>query len=142
MPAGRQFVEDDPEREDIGGGGCSFSSSLLWRHIAHGSQQRAWIGRQARLDFILGAGFRGNACQAEIQHLDISIAANHDIFRLDIAVHDTGGVSHGQSPRDLATDVKQFLDRDTGSYKETEGLAFDKLHGDVTARWRYRLHRK
>jgi hypothetical protein len=43
------------------------------------------------------------------------------------------GVSDGQSPRDLATDVKQFLYRDAGSGEGTEGLAFDELHGDVTA---------
>ena len=56
------------------------------------------------------------------------------------AVTELSAYSHGLhnrfwnlSPRDLAADVKQFLDRDTGSYEGTEGLAFDKLHGDVTA---------
>src|SRR5580700_12002609 len=75
MAAGREFVENYPEREDIGGRGGGFSSPLLGRHIAHGAQQRAWIGCRTRLGFIVGAGCCGNARQAEIQHLDVSIAA-------------------------------------------------------------------
>src|SRR5580658_390431 len=91
------------------------------------------MGRQARLGFVAGAGCSWHARQAEIQHLDVSVGADHDIFRLDVAVHDTGGVGDGQGLRDLAADVKQFLDGQTGVGQGTEGMAFNKLHRDVTA---------
>jgi hypothetical protein len=51
------------------------------------------------------------ACQTEIQHLNVSVVAHHDVFRFDITVDDIVGVRRGQGLCDLSPDLYDPGDR-------------------------------
>ena len=43
--------------------------------------------------------------QAEVEHLHVAVGPDHDVLRLDVAVHDAGGMRGAERPRHLAADV-------------------------------------
>jgi hypothetical protein len=50
----------------------------------------------------------GELGQPKIQHLHITVAAHHDVFGLDISMHDAGGVGRRQRASYLNGDIKRF----------------------------------
>ena len=93
-----QFIEHDSKTENIRSRVRPLPAGLFGRHIIGGSHHRTRI----RLDMCLRFGFRigfANAralfdefCQTKIQNLNDAIAADHNVFRLDVAVNDPGHV--------------------------------------------------
>ena len=51
----------------------------------------------------------GEACDAEVHHLDGAICQQHDVLRLDVAVNDALGVGVLQSTQNLGGKVHGLL---------------------------------
>ena len=49
--------------------------------------------------------------EAEVEHLHVAVGADHDVFGLDVAVDDAGGVRRGQRARHLPPDVNRRRER-------------------------------
>src|SRR5678810_965244 len=68
--------------------------------------------------------------QTEIEDLHITIAAEHDVFRLDIAMDDTRRVRRGQRTSDLTHQSGRFRWEQGPIGDGAQSLAFDELHDD------------
>ena len=68
--------------------------------------------------------------QAEVQHLDDAVAADDDILRLDVSVHDAIGVRGRQRTRDLDRHMEDFGRRGRRPHSFPQGRAVDELCGD------------
>ncbi len=134
--AGRHFVEDRPQRELVGAEVERPAARLLGRHVADGPHDRA--GPRRRRDvgdlFILGLQ---ELRQAEVEDLDDAVLRDHDVFGLQVAVDDPGGVRLGEPVGDLVRDVEQPLGRQrTALHHFPQGLPVHQLHRDVDRRVR------
>ena len=87
-----------------------------------------------------GGRFRGGLCplarvalkgagEAEIHDLDEPFPRDHDVGRLQVAVHDSGVVGRGEPVGDLAGEIEE-LARGQGPLRDqlAQGLAFHELH--------------
>ena len=65
----------------------------------------------------------------------MTVRPQHDVFRLDVAVHDSAGVRRGQSIRDLPGDLHGLRDFDRAAIEpRTQRLSLDELgHDERTA---------
>ena len=86
----------------------------------------------------LSMGFFGrrHAGQAEIEHLDVPIAPDHDVLGLDVPMHDPVRVCGGERAGDLAADVDDGVERQAGlcAQARAKRLAVDQfLHHVVPA---------
>ena len=97
------FAEHDPEREDVAADIGGRALDLFRRHVSW----RAGDERGDGLEVVEGDGravrWGGGPqpCQAEIEHLDVAVAPDHHVLRLDVAVHDPLVVGGGKRARDL-----------------------------------------
>ena len=87
--AREELVEDDPERVDVGRGGRLVAAGLLRAEVVDGAERRAREGH-------LGLGNRPG--DAEIGHLDVPIAVDHDVAGLDVAMDDPGAGARRAGP--------------------------------------------
>ncbi len=106
------------------------TEGLLGRHVVERAEHDSHF-RERSL-----AGFGRELRHAEIEDLDeIRVAVffdEHDIFRLEVAVHDVPRVRSGEASRDLARDVQgapnlERAPRDLGA----QILSFDELEREV-----------
>ena len=96
---GQQLVEDDPGRVEVRRLVDGGAARLLGGEVLRRADDRARLGHLAR-----GAGAR----DAEVHHLDATLAVDDHVVRLDVAVHDPVPVREAQRREDLA----RVVDRD------------------------------
>ena len=80
------------------------ASHLLRRHVAHGPEHssRICVARQRRRRGVLGrTSKRRLARQAEVEDLDLAVAGQEQVVRLEVAMDDAFVVGGGQALGDL-----------------------------------------
>ena len=85
---GEHFVEDDPERPDVGPAVDLISPGLLRRHVGDRPERRP-APRQRQTAPELG--------QTEVHDLGPALRGDHDVGALDVPVHDTFLMGHLQT---------------------------------------------
>ena len=95
LPARQHLEEHDAKRPQIGAR-IRLAADLLGRHVRHRPEKRTG-GAEA-----LVARFR----QPEVQDFHRPVREQHDVARLQVPMHDAGGVRALQPPRDLPRDVE------------------------------------
>src|SRR5687768_5638208 len=140
------LIKHDPQTEYVATRVNRLPLSLLWRHIASGSEYGPRIrvtNRHCHRFRISCGGFSlGEFSQPEIQNLDEpipdkTIFPQHDVLRLYISVDNTRGMCRFQSHGDLNRNPKRFIyfHRITPQTL-SEGLAFDELCSNIESRVR------
>jgi len=136
-PAGEELVEDAARGIDVGAGVDPRSRDLLWRHVGRGAHD------QARRRTRPGLGLRSPrlarpehwASEAEVEDLEPAVGGQHQVRRLDVAVHDAPGVRRAERIRHLCAEAQDILDRQrTATEPLRERLPLDQLLGDVERR--------
>ena len=130
--ARQQFVQQDPEAEDIGPMIDLRAARLLGRHVGRRAE------RHPRLGHVPGAchGPVAAECvhkfrQTEVDDLRVSLFGQHHVGRLQVAVHDADLVRARETFGDLDGDVKGSGRRQrTARDDVAERLAPHQLHGD------------
>ena len=70
--------------------------------------------------------------QAEVEDLYPAVLGEHDVFRLQVAVDDSGGVGGGEAVGNLRRDVEQLAGRNgLAGEQGTERFALDEFADDV-----------
>ena len=85
MLAGRQLPREHAEGEDVGARVDFAAAQLLGRHVARRAERDARLGQPRHRRRI---GLRLPAGQAEVEHLDLAVAAADHVLRFQIAVDD------------------------------------------------------
>jgi len=134
-PAGGHLVEQRPEGEDVAARVGLLALELLGRHVVHGPDDRA-VGGQGRGERqgaeALGFSLRdGQLGQPEVQQLG-ALARDHDVARLEVAVHQAPAVGGVQGVGDLDRVPHHVGGRDrTPDQPRGQGLALEMLHHQV-----------
>ena len=108
--SGEHFVKHGAEAENVGAWVDGFGSHLFGRHVSgrakHGARlgERHGCGVFARCSWSLFS-------QPEIEDLHLARARDHDIFGLEIAVHDPECVRRSHAIRNLAGEIDGFAHR-------------------------------
>ena len=113
--AGRHLVEDQAQRELIRRK-SSGATRLLGAHVRHGADQpaRFCLRRyRTRAVTVLRPLKPRWPREAEIEDLGAPGAGHHDVFRLQIAMHDARGVGLGQAVGNLRAEIEKRF-RGTG----------------------------
>jgi hypothetical protein len=78
-------------------------------------------------------GVRGRPGDAEVGHLHGAVGSDQQVGRLDVAVHDPGGVRGGQPGGDLTQQVQRPLRRQPALARQhrRQRLAVHQLHDQV-----------
>ena len=120
---GQHLVEDDPERVEVGALVDRRAPRLLGREVLRGADDRADLGH------LRGAGPR----DAEVGHLDVPVAADDHVVRLDVAVDDVVAVRLGERAEDLAgeLDRRQRRRRALADEQLLQRRPVEVLHRDV-----------
>src|SRR2546428_5123437 len=88
-------------------------------------------GRRFRLATLAG----NQLGQAEVQHLNDAILAQHDVLRLDVTMDDSGLMRRGQRRCDLRGETEQFTHRHWRlNHALSQGFALDEFRGDELMR--------
>ena len=132
---GHGLVEQATEGEDVRSMVDPLALHLFGRHIADGPHDRSFgrllPGHGRNLSTTLFGQGLGQLGEAEIQHLGIAVAGDHDVVGLEIAVDDALGVGLGEPLRRLAEPTEQVLGRGLVDMDlSLERRAVDALHGD------------
>ena len=91
--AGQHFVEHCTGREDVAACVGNLSSHLLRRHVTDRSQHLSGSGlRSPRVGWVgVTGGFgRCELGQSEVENLHPPVFGQEDVFRLQVAMHDSG----------------------------------------------------
>ena len=75
--------------------------------------------------------WRDELGEAEIHDLHHAVGSHDDIFRFDVAVHDTRAMRGLERARHLHRDVHSFDRRNRGGQPRAEGLPVNELGGNV-----------
>ncbi len=121
---GEQFVHHDAGRVDVGAGVGAGPGDLLGSQIRHGADDYAG----PRL------GVHGQRPgQAEVDHLEVTIRGDQHVLRLDVPVHDPGGVSGRQAGQQRHHDGQRLARREPAPLGEQvpQGPPGQVLHGQV-----------
>jgi hypothetical protein len=130
MRAGGQLVEHHPKREDVARRARTLAARLLRRHVAGSPEDHVLPRIAARV----GAGRDGQeAGQAEVQQLDIAVSTQKHVLRLDVAMHDAGGVGRRQRLRELHAEVDDRRNRRAAARQRGERLPLDEFHRQEAA---------
>ena len=100
--AGEHLVGDDGERVLVDARVEHAAEELLGRHVRHGADDGVdggELGRAADLG------------HAEVDDLDVAVAAQDDVLRLQIAMDDVPGVRHVERGGDVADDAQRLVER-------------------------------
>ncbi len=102
---------------------------LLRREVLRGADDGRGLGHRH-------AGVTHGAGDAEVHDLDLAVARQHDVGRLDVAVDDAGSVRVLQGLEDADRHLQRPLRQQlaTGVQKLTERRAVHVLHDDVRDR--------
>jgi hypothetical protein len=71
--------------------------------------------------------------ETEIQHLQVTVVADHDVVRLNVAVCDTGGVRSAQRSCHLFAKREEGVDRIVARNHGAQSLSSNQLHDNETA---------
>ena len=113
-PTADCLVQNATEGEDIGARIGRFAQRLLRRHVTDRAEDSAGCGGPGH------CGARGigrtdgldlEFSKAEIEHLRIPRMGDHDVFRFEIAVDDSGAVSSSNGIRDLRHEIERSPER-------------------------------
>ena len=103
---GQHFVEQRPERIDIGARVHGAAGDLLGRHIGRCSDRMSRLGNVgARLGLELGLAHQLGDTPIEKEHF--AVLADHDVGRLDVAMHDPFEVRIFECERHLQENLHQ-----------------------------------
>jgi hypothetical protein len=120
-PSFEQLMQQDAEGEDVAARVRGFARGLFRRHVGDGSENNPRVSAFSKA---LGGGLRIGTLlkfgQAEIGQLCISVSADQDILRLDIAVQDSGRVSGGKTVSDAR---EEFYDLPPAGFFRTNPVA-------------------
>src|SRR5438552_4199917 len=101
MFAGEQLVQNDAEREDVAGWFDLLTPRLFGRHIAKRAGDLAALSgfpAGAGSDRVIAPGAPGkNLGKSEVDELDVAVDADHHVFRLDVAMHDSAVMGRSQA---------------------------------------------
>ena len=114
---------------------------LFGRHIGGRADDDAFHRVcEIALSFAVGLA---QFCQTEIENFHVTVGANHDVFRLDVAVNDSGLCAAASASQTCDDDRKRFFELQIRSLDQlAHGFAFDKFGGDVIdAVRRFRLRK-
>ena len=134
-------IQGHAERELVAGLGCGAVSEQLGGHVGGRAEQdllsrdlasqqgRVAVGHRQRGGFVQGHGRRSG--QAEVQHHDLVVGADHDVGGLEVAVHQASGVG-GRQP---SSRVEEHVADPTpvggvGLGPAVQRKAFGEAHGD------------
>src|SRR5580692_8889575 len=130
------FVQHQAEGELVRAKIQRSTAGLLRRHVLHGSDYdaRLRLPRGERARFVLLSHGRRNLRQAEVEDFDESIARDHQVLRLHIAVRDARFVRFGQSFGNLRRDFDclSYGER-AGNEQLAQRLALDQFHREVVS---------
>ncbi|MEZ5137640.1 MAG: hypothetical protein R2711_02330 [Acidimicrobiales bacterium] len=93
--AGEGLVEDDPQRVEVGAPVDGTVLDLFGREVLGGADHGAHGGEVARF---------GRLGDAEVGHQDPPVGRQQDVGRLDVAVHQAGGVGGAEGVGHLGAD--------------------------------------
>src|SRR5687767_13759687 len=100
MPSCGHLVKNDAEREDVACRRDGISLGLLRRHVAHRADDDTGL-----CDSCSTFGIRqislGQLRNAEIEDLDVSVIAEHQVLGLDVAMDDPACMSDCKGARNL-----------------------------------------
>ena len=103
MASDHELVADDAQTEDVGAVVERLTTNLLRRHVRHRTsnepRSRHGVHERGRV-----GGLRHRRGDPEIQHLDDPPRREHDIGRLDVAMHDAMPMRFAESQGDLSED--------------------------------------
>jgi hypothetical protein len=117
-PLAREHLEENQaERVEVGFDGWGAAGEQLRRHVLRSAGTR-------RGDVACGD------CQPEIGDADVSIAVDHHVRRLQVAVQDAALVSGGDAGAQLTRDLDGFVLREpsNAAQQRCEVLAVDVFH--------------
>jgi hypothetical protein len=97
-PASKHLVHDDAERVEVGSMVDVVARCLLRAHVVRRSVHHPRARETPRTRH-LG--------DTEVEHFDDVVAGDVDVVRLEIAVHDAGGVRCAQRGRDLLQETER-----------------------------------
>jgi hypothetical protein len=129
--ARQNFVQRDPECEEVASLIDRLALDLLRRHVGNGSEDRAAIGRGRREARINPTRRRQPARKAEVEHLDVAIGPHHDVVRLQVAVDDAAPMGRGERRQDLTRDAKAARQWQRALQALPQRRAGDQLHDQI-----------
>ncbi len=107
--AGKHFVQDHAETPDIRSRVGLQPARLLGRHVMDGAEDLPGLRICRGGGFcVLSAPTADKLCEPEIEDLHDPVFPDHDVFGLDIAMHDARGMSGPERRCDLDADVDDF----------------------------------
>ncbi len=129
MTVDDQFVKHQAQGIDIACARERFVAELLWGHVAQGpSRQPGDRGLEG------GHAFSAETLrQTEIQHFDNPIRPEHEVLRLDVAMHYALLVRGCQGRRDLLSDHGHLPPGQHGTAESVQRFTFHQFHGDREA---------
>ena len=108
------------------------AQSLLGTHVRHGSHDDAGAGHH--LGLIAAFRFtwrRRELCESEVQHFYVAARRQHQVGRLDVAMHDAFGMRFVQRVAHLDANGNQFGKRERTTFQpNAQRLAFHIFHGE------------
>ena len=103
--AGQQFIEDAPERPDVGPGINWQAARLFGAHVSGGAEHRAGARARRRDRDALGSGFVAQGLgEPEVEHLHGAVRRQLDVGGFEIAVDDALFVRGFESAGELERD--------------------------------------
>ena len=131
--AGGQFVENNPQTEQIGALVERLAQGLLGTHIP--AAFPGWCPPESaasRPSFPARRPIRREPFgQSEIQDLDLASFIQADVGRLDITVHDPAGMSGVQRVGHLGGQIDDLRNLEPSFFQDRiQRPAFDEFHGD------------
>ena len=108
------------------------AARLLRRHVARRAEDHVRTG--VRLVSVARAGRCGQqAGEPEVEQLHVAVGAHHDVLRLDVAMHDAGGVRGGERLGELRADAAPPSRSAGAADQRVERLALDELRREEPA---------
>ena len=122
--ARNHFVANDSQRVDVAGGGRVMTQGLFGCDVLGGAHHHPGLGDRCGVD---GLG------DAEVGELHLPGRGDQDVARLDVAVHQAGGVGDLQGATGLLEHVQRVPQRQPAGALDhrVQRLAVDQLHHQV-----------
>src|SRR5436190_5974101 len=137
LTPGEHFVHDDPEAKDIAPRVYIAAAGLFRRDVGYRAPYHAGCGQELSSRGLFGtcrsSSRLGELCEAEIEHLYITVRAHHHIFRLYVAMNDAGPVRGVERLGDLDRRLEYRGERHRCRERDlfAQRHALDQLGGDV-----------